>query len=50
MILSANYRDVLTIADLESIIRAAKAENRAAVLLRVQRRGQPAAYLPVRIR
>ncbi len=50
VILSANYRDVLTIADLESIIRAAKAENRAAVLLRVQRRGQPAAYLPVRIR
>jgi serine protease Do len=50
VILSANYRDVLTVADLEAIIRAAKAENRAAVLLRVQRRGQPAAYLPVRLR
>lgn len=50
VILSANYRDVLTVADLETIIRTAKAENRAAVLLRVQRRGQPAAYLPVRLR
>ena len=50
VILSANYRDVLTVADLEAIIRTAKAENRAAVLLRVQRRGQPAAYLPVRLR
>lgn len=50
VILSANYRDVLTVADLEAIIRSAKAENRAAVLLRVQRRGQPAAYLPVRLR
>ncbi len=50
VILSANYRDMLTVADLEAIIRTAKAENRAAVLLRVQRRGQPAAYLPVRLR
>jgi len=50
VILSANYRDVRTVADLEAIIRTAKAENRAAVLLRVQRRGQPAAYLPVRLR
>jgi serine protease Do len=50
IVLSANYRDVATIADLETAIRAAKAENRAALLLRVQRRGQPAAYVPVRMR
>lgn len=50
VILSANYRDVITVADLEAIIRTAKAENRAALLLRVQRRGQPPAYLPVRLR
>lgn len=50
IILSANYRDVLTVADLEATIRAAKAENRAAMLLRVQKRGQPPVYLPVRLR
>ncbi len=50
VILSVNYREVSTVAELESLIRAAKAENRAAVLLRVQRRGQPATYLPVRLR
>jgi serine protease Do len=32
------------------VVRAAKAENREAVLLRVQRRGQPAIYVPVRLR
>jgi len=50
IVLSANYREVLSVADLEAVIRAAKAENRTAVLLRVQRRGQPAQYVPVRIR
>jgi serine protease Do len=50
VILSVNYRDLATTADLEAAIRAAKAENRAAMLLRVQRRGQPAAYIPVRLR
>jgi serine protease Do len=39
-----------SIADLEAVVRAAKAENREAVLLRVQRRGQPAIYVPVRLR
>lgn len=50
IVLSANYRDVRSVADLESVIRTAQSENRQAVLLRVQRRGQPSAYLPVRLR
>jgi serine protease Do len=50
IVLSANYTDVKTVAELETIVRAAKADGRAAVLLRIQRRGQPAAYLPVRLR
>lgn len=50
IILSANYQDVTTPAQLEGAIRAAKSANRNAVLLRVQRRGQPAAYVPIRLR
>ncbi len=50
IVLSANYRPVTTVAGLEEAIRAAKSANRVAVLLRIQRRGQPAQYLPVRIR
>ncbi len=50
IVLSANYKPVATAADLEAIVRQAKTENREAVLLRIQRRGQPAIYLPIRIR
>lgn len=50
IVLSANYKPVTSAADLEAIVRQAKAENREAVLLRIQRRGQPALYLPIRIR
>ncbi len=50
ILLSANYQDIKTIAGLEEAIRAAKSSNRPAVLLRVQRRGQPATYVPIRIR
>lgn len=50
VVLSANYREVTSPAELESAIRAAKAENRTAMLLRIQRRGQPAFYMPVRMR
>ena len=50
IILSANYRMLNTLADLEAVVRQAKAENREAVLLRVQRAGQPAIYLPIRLR
>ncbi len=50
IVLSANYKNVTSVADLEAAVREAKASNRVALLLRVQRRGQPATYLPVRIR
>ena len=50
IILSANYRDVGNVADLEAAVRQAKDANRVAVLLRVQRRGQPATYVPIRLR
>ena len=50
IVLSANYVNVTSIADLEHIVRQAKTEKREAVLLRIQRRGQPPIYAPVRIR
>jgi len=50
IILSANYRDVASVAELEAAVKAAKSSGRDAVLLRVQRRGQPAAYVPIRLR
>lgn len=50
VIVSVNYVDVVTVADLERAVRTAQTEGRAAILLRVQRRGQPAGYLPVRLR
>ncbi len=50
IVLSANYRPIGTVAGLEEAIRQAKTGNRVAVLLRIQRRGQPATYVPVRLR
>ena len=50
IIVSANYTDVASVAQLEEVVRAAKASNRNAVLLRVVRRGQPANYVPIRLR
>jgi serine protease Do len=50
IILSANNRPVATVADLEAAVRAAKSTNRSALLLRVQRRGQPATYVAIRLR
>ena len=50
IILSANYKPVLTAAQLDGVVKQAKAENREAILLRIQRRGQPAFYFPVRLR
>ncbi|MCB2048851.1 MAG: Do family serine endopeptidase [Novosphingobium sp.] len=49
IVLSANYRAVQTVEALSDAIRTAKQSGRDAVLLRVQRRGQPAAYVPVRL-
>lgn len=50
IILSANYQDVGTIEALREQITAAETDGRDAVLLRVQRRGQPPRFLPVRLR
>jgi len=50
IILSANYKPITTAAELEAVVKQAKTENREAVLLRIQRRGQPAIYVPVRLR
>jgi serine protease Do len=50
IILSANYKPVATRADLDAVVKQAKLENRAAVLLRIQRSGQPPFYFPIRIR
>ena len=50
IILNANGRDVSSEADLEAAIKAAKADDRAAVLLRVQPRGQSPIFVPVRLR
>ncbi len=50
IILSANYAAIKDVADLEKAIADAQNAGREAVLLRVQRRGRPAQYLPVRIR
>ncbi len=50
IVLSANYTTVTTVAQLEAIVRAAKTQSRSALLLRVQRRGQPAIYMPLRLR
>jgi len=50
IILSANYRTVTTVEGLENAIREARNASRDALLLRVQRRGQPPAYIPIRLR
>ncbi len=50
VVLSANYRAVTRPADLEAAVAAARGGGREAVLLRVLRRGQPAQYVPIRLR
>ncbi|MFZ9395014.1 MAG: Do family serine endopeptidase [Erythrobacter sp.] len=50
IILSANYREVATLAEVETVINEATKAGREAILLRVQRRGAPAQYVPVRLR
>jgi serine protease Do len=50
VILSANYRELSTAQELEAIVAEAERSDRDAVLLRVQRRGQPPAYIAVRLR
>ena len=50
IVVSAAYKPTETVADLDAAVRAAKAANRPALLLQVQRRGQPATYVPIRLR
>jgi serine protease Do len=50
IILSANYRPVGELADLEAVIAEAEGSGREAVLLRVQRRGGAPSYIAVRLR
>ncbi|MBX7527822.1 Do family serine endopeptidase [Qipengyuania vesicularis] len=50
IILTANYRPVTAIADLEQAVRGAQADDREAILLRVQRRGGSPQYIAVRLR
>ena len=50
IVLSANYHTINSVTGLEEAIRAAKSGNRVAVLLRIERRGTPASYVPIRLR
>jgi serine protease Do len=50
IILSANYKPIINRAELDAVVKQAKSENREAILLRIQRRGQPAFYFPIRLR
>ena len=50
IILSANYQDVATVEALLAQVNAAVAEKREAILLRIQRRTTPPAFIPVRLR
>jgi serine protease Do len=50
IILEANGKPVTSQAELTAAVNAAKAEGRSAILLRVQPRGQPATFVPVRLR
>ena len=50
LILGAGSAAVGSRADLEAAVKAARASGREALLLRVQRGGQPALYVPIRLR
>ena len=50
IILTANYKAVSSLGQLEDVAKEAKSAGREAVLLRIQRRGRPATYVAVRIR
>jgi serine protease Do len=50
IILSANYQPVASVEALLAQVQAATAENREAILLRIQRRTQPPAFIAVRLR
>ena len=50
IVVTANYRAVNGVGELEAIVREAKSAGRESVLLRIQRRGRPLTYVPIRLR
>jgi serine protease Do len=50
VIVSADYRAVTSPEELEAVVKAAQAQKKTAILLRVQRGGQPPIYVPIRLR
>jgi serine protease Do len=50
IVLSANYQAVASVEALAEQVKAAATEGREAILLRVQRRTQPPAFFPIRLR
>nr|WP_218647399.1 Do family serine endopeptidase [Sphingobium lactosutens] len=50
VIITANNRPVASQADLDAQVKAVAGQGRNAILLQVLRRGQPAIFLPVRLR
>lgn len=50
VIISANNRPVMSQAELDAQVKAVASQGRNAILLQVLRRGQPAIFLPVRLR
>ncbi|MET0365626.1 MAG: Do family serine endopeptidase [Sphingobium sp.] len=50
VVLTANGTPVVTEAELNAAVKTAKDSGRAAILLQILRRGQPAAFVPIRLR
>jgi serine protease Do len=50
VVLSANGQPVINEAELNTAVTSAKTAGRSAILLQVLRRGQPAAFVPIRLR
>ncbi|MGD9663935.1 MAG: Do family serine endopeptidase [Novosphingobium sp.] len=50
IVLSVNYDPVTGVDQFETAVKNAKRDGREAVLLRVQRGGRPATYVPIRLR
>ncbi|RKF22793.1 Do family serine endopeptidase [Altericroceibacterium spongiae] len=50
ILLTANYQRLTSVEDLENVVKTAQDQDREAVLLRVQRRGRPAQFVPIRLK
>ncbi len=50
IILPANYQPIESVEDLLAQVNVATSEGREALLLRIQRRTQPPAFFPIRLR